>query len=107
MIYSWERDHTFGPSPAMGFISKVQGPRQSEKGTGTSMFALKRLRRKLEVLKEDFKRSGSNNKYDIEECLALIDIVEKEQNAWSRDEAAHKADLGDVSRGQVGTGDSY
>lgn len=38
--------------------------------------ALKRLRRKLEILKEDFKRTNTPKRYDIEECLLLLNVIE-------------------------------
>ena len=38
--------------------------------------AAKRLRRKLEILRLDFKASNSNRKHDIDECLSLLSIME-------------------------------
>lgn len=40
--------------------------------------ALKRLRRKLEVMRLDCRRTSDTRRYDMEECLALVDIIEKE-----------------------------
>lgn len=40
--------------------------------------ALKRLRRKLEIMRLDCRRMSDTRWYDMEECLALVDIIEKE-----------------------------
>jgi len=69
------------------------------------MVALSRLRRKLEVLREDFTRADNNKRYDIEECLALVDMIRKDQDARSENQGANKKNLGDVSRGQAGSRD--
>jgi len=70
------------------------------------MIALNRLRRKLEVLREDLTRADNNKRYDIEECLALVDIIKKDQDARSENQGPNKANLGDVSKGQAGSRDS-
>lgn len=40
--------------------------------------ALKRLRRKLDVMRMDCRRSSNTLMYDVEECLALVELIEKE-----------------------------
>lgn len=40
--------------------------------------ALKRLRRKLEVLRLDCRRASDTRMYDVEECLALVELIERE-----------------------------
>lgn len=40
--------------------------------------ALKRLRRKLDVMRLDCRRTSDTRRYDMEECLALVDIIERE-----------------------------
>lgn len=42
------------------------------------MEALKRLRRKLEVMSEDFRKTNNSRKHDVEEMLALLEIIERE-----------------------------
>jgi hypothetical protein len=44
----------------------------------TTEKALKRLRRKLEIIRLDCRRMSDTRWYDMEECLALVDIIEKE-----------------------------
>jgi hypothetical protein len=44
----------------------------------TTEKALKRLRRKLEILRLDCRRISDTRWYDMEECLALVEIIEKE-----------------------------
>ena len=39
--------------------------------------AIARLRRKLEILRLDFKGRGDPKHYDISECLSLLDIIER------------------------------
>jgi len=39
--------------------------------------AMLRLRRKLEVMLLEAKRQTGSGKYDIEECLALLGIIER------------------------------
>lgn len=58
--------------------------------------AAKRLRRKLEIMRLDFKTSNNNRKYDIDECLNLLIIMEK-----SCEEALHSS----VSSADDGAGD--
>lgn len=36
-----------------------------------------RLRRKLEVMLEDFKKANNLRKHDVEEMLSLLDLIEK------------------------------
>lgn len=43
--------------------------------TETQEAAARRLRRKLEVLKLDASKSRGQPLHDIEECLALLDII--------------------------------
>lgn len=38
--------------------------------------AAKRLRRKLEILRLDFKAANNNRRHDIDECLSLLSIME-------------------------------
>ena len=40
--------------------------------------ATKRLRRKLEILKLDASKSRGQLFHDIPECIALLDIIEKD-----------------------------
>lgn len=49
--------------------------------------ALKRLRRKLEVLHLDLKKVNSFHRYDIEECLALVQMLEGSLGAGNKDKA--------------------
>lgn len=81
--------------------------RQQLKDAAVDSFALKRLRRKLDILLADFKAIGDNKRYDIEECLSLLDIIEKGKDARSNDQGYNPAHLGDVAQGQVGSGDSF
>ena len=46
--------------------------------TGTQAAAARRLRRKLEILKLDASKSRGQLFHDIHECLALLDIIEKD-----------------------------
>ena len=41
--------------------------------------ALKRLRRKIEIMHLDLKGSGDRRYHDTEELLALVKVLEKEQ----------------------------
>jgi hypothetical protein len=54
--------------------------------------ALKRLRRKLEILLLDCKRLSDTKHYDMEECLALLEIIERTINAGNHGE--NKESLG-------------
>jgi hypothetical protein len=63
----------------------------------TTEKALKRLRRKLEIIRLDCRRMSDTRWYDMEECLALVDIIEKEMN-----NARNKSDGDDTS--SVGLG---
>jgi hypothetical protein len=42
--------------------------------------AAKRLRRKLEILKLDASKSRWQLFYDLQECLALVDIIDDRKN---------------------------
>jgi hypothetical protein len=44
----------------------------------TTEKALKRLRRKLEIIRLDCRRMSDTRWYDMEECLALVELIEKE-----------------------------
>jgi len=39
---------------------------------------LKRLDRKLELMKMDAKAKGDNVKHDIDECLALVSMLQRQ-----------------------------
>jgi hypothetical protein len=39
--------------------------------------AIARLRRKLEILKMDLKSSNNQKYHDVNECLSLVDIIER------------------------------
>ena len=39
---------------------------------------LSRLRKKLEVMHNDFQKGGNARKHDVAEMLLLVDILEKE-----------------------------
>lgn len=39
--------------------------------------AAKRLRRKLEIIRLDLKNGGNSKHHDINECLSLLDIMER------------------------------
>jgi len=43
----------------------------------TRQAAWRRLRRKLEILKEDFKNINHTKHHDVVECIALMNMVEK------------------------------
>lgn len=46
--------------------------------TKTQKIALRRLRRKLEIMRMDQKAADSLRQHDTEEMLALVAIIEKE-----------------------------
>jgi len=39
--------------------------------------AIARLRRKLEILKMDMKTNNNAKYHDVNECLSLVDIIER------------------------------
>lgn len=102
------KDHTaFIRGPAKDVVHEGTEGRQQLKDAAVDSFALKRLRRKLDILLADFKAIGDNKRYDIEECLSLLDIIEKGQDARSSNQGYNPAHLGSVAQGQVGSGDSF
>ena len=50
-----------------------------EGDVGKKEAATNRLRRKLEILKLDAAKSRGQLFHDLQECLALMDIIEKER----------------------------
>lgn len=40
--------------------------------------ALRRLRRKLEILKLDLAKERGHKYHDLQECIALLNIIEEE-----------------------------
>ena len=102
------KDHiAFDSGPAKDVLHEGTEGRQQLKDAAVDRFALKRLRRKLDILLADFKATGDNKRYDIEECLALVNIIEKGKDARSNNQGYNPAHLGDVAQGQVGSGDSF
>jgi hypothetical protein len=49
--------------------------------TETQTAATRRLRRKLEILKLDASKSRGAMFQDLQECLALMDIIDKKEDA--------------------------
>lgn len=49
----------------------------SQSSDDTFAAAANRLRRKLEILRLDLKNGGSPKHYDVNECLSLLDILER------------------------------
>ena len=47
--------------------------------TETKQAALKRLRRKVEIMDLDFRAMGNTRRHDTAEMLKLIEIMEKEE----------------------------
>ena len=47
--------------------------------TETKQAALKRLRRKVEIMDLDFRATSNTRRYDTAEMLKLIEILEKEE----------------------------
>lgn len=58
--------------------------------------ALIRLKRKLDVMRLDFKATNNNRKYDIEECITLLNIMERNQHETCKDQRLDHQDLGSV-----------
>jgi len=61
--------------------------------------AAARLRRKLEVLRLDFKASDNNRKYDIDECLMLLNIMERNTGEATQSATANVGGVEAVSSG--------
>lgn len=46
----------------------------------TRVAARKRLRRKLEIMKLDFRNLNHSKYYDVVECIALLNMIEEDEH---------------------------
>jgi len=65
----------------------------------TRLAARRRLRRKLEILKEDFKNINHTKYHDVVECIALLNMMEKTDDEGKANATNNEGDMGDVSGG--------
>lgn len=72
----------------------------------TRQAAWRRLRRKLEILKEDFKNINHTKHHDVVECIALMNMVEKADAERETNSTSNKEDMGTVSGGDGSPRDS-
>jgi hypothetical protein len=63
--------------------------------------ALKRLRRKLEIMRLDCRRTSDVRRYDMEECLALVGIIERSLDDADKNKTEDAEGVGDGSGGDV------
>lgn len=61
--------------------------------------AATRLRRKLEILRLDYKVANNNRKYDIDECLTLLNIMERNTSETTQSATANVGGVEAVSPG--------
>ena len=66
----------------------------------TRTAARRRLRRKLEILKEDFKNINHTKYHDVVECIALLNMMEKGDDERKANTAGNEGHMGDVSGGR-------